>query len=75
MNIANVKEKLANLVGKNIIIQYSLGRNKYEKYEVIIKELYDFVFTVEVDNGSFMEIKSFSYADVITKTIKINVNS
>ena len=75
MNIANVKDKLTDLIGQSIVIQYSLGRNKYEKYQVIIKELYDYVFTVEVDNGSFMEIKSFSYADVITKTIKINVNS
>ena len=36
--------------------------------EAKIKELYDYVFLVECDNV----IKSFSYIDVITKTIRID---
>ena len=46
--------------------------NKYEEYEAKIKELYNNVFLVELENNINKEIKSFSYNDVITKTIKIN---
>lgn len=66
--IENVKKELQKHLGNKITIKYNLGRNKYEKYDVIVKELYNHVFLVELDNS----IKSFSYTDVITKTIKID---
>lgn len=68
MNTETVKKKLNDYIGKEAIIKYSLGRNKYETYNVIIKELYDKVFVVEEKRNRL----SFSYSDVITKTIKIN---
>ncbi len=66
--IGQIRGKLDEHIGKEVFIQYNLGRNKFEKYKVIIKELYDNVFIVEVKNNK----KSFSYTDVLTKTIKIN---
>lgn len=68
MNTETVKKKLNNYIGKEATIKYSLGRNKYETYNVIIKELYNKVFVVEENKNRL----SFSYSDVITKTIKIN---
>ena len=71
MNPNLVKEKLNSHIGKEAIIKYRLGRNKYEKYKVVIKELYKNIFLVEVKDEN-KEIKSFTYSDVITKTIKID---
>lgn len=71
MNPSTVKEKLCSYVGKEAVIKYNLGRNKYEKYHVIIKELYKNIFLVELNESK--EIKSFTYSDVITKTIKIDL--
>ena len=68
MTISKVKKELLEHIGDIVSIKYNLGRNKYEEYEAIVKELYDFVFLVECDNV----IKSFSYIDVITKVIKID---
>ena len=68
MTISKVKKELLEHLGDVVSIKYSLGRNKYEEYEAIIKELYDYVFLVECDNV----VKSFSYIDIITKTIKID---
>ena len=68
MTISKIKKELLEHVGDIVSIKYNLGRNKYEEYEAIVKELYDFVFLVECDNM----IKSFSYIDVITKVIKID---
>ena len=68
MTISKVKKELLEHLGDVVSIKYSLGRNKYEEYEAIVKELYDYVFLVECDNV----VKSFSYIDVITKVIKID---
>ena len=68
MTISSVKKEMLEHIGDEVSIKYNLGRNKYEEYEAIIKELYDYVFLVECDNV----VKSFSYIDVITKVIKID---
>ena len=68
MTISKVKKELLEHLGDVVSIKYSLGRNKYEEYEAIVKELYDYVFLVECDNV----VKSFSYTDVITKVIRID---
>ena len=72
MKLDEIKTKLNNYVGKSVLIKYNLGRNKYEEYEAKIKELYNNVFLVELENNINKEIKSFTYNYVITKTIKIN---
>ena len=68
MTISKVKKDLLEHLGEIVSIKYNLGRNKYEEYKAIVKELYDYVFLVECDNV----IKSFSYTDVITKVIRID---
>jgi uncharacterized protein Veg len=68
MTISKVKKELLEHLGEVVSIKYNLGRNKYEEYNAIVKELYDYVFLVECDNV----IKSFSYIDVITKVIRID---
>lgn len=72
MTISKVKKTLLEHLGEIVNIKHNLGRNKYEEYEAIIKELYDYVFLVECSDGVNNYIKSFSYIDVITKTIKID---
>ena len=68
MTISSVKKDLLDHLSEKVNIKYDLGRNKYEEYEAIIKELYDYIFLVETELGT----KSFSYIDIITKTIKID---
>lgn len=71
MTLQEIKSKLNENVGNNVTIRCNLGRNKFEKYNVKIKETYRNVFVVElVDQHS--QVKSFSYTDVMTKTIKID---
>ncbi len=72
MNITKIKEDLNKYIGKSVKVKYNLGRNKEEKYNVIIKELFDNIFLVEKENK---EIKSFSYNDVITKVVKFDFNA
>ena len=67
--IDSIRGKINDYLGKEVVIKYNLGRNKYEKYHVVIKELYQNVFLVQSNSN---ERKSFSYSDVLTNTIKID---
>ena len=73
MTTEQIRLTLNEFLGKDVVIKYSLGRNKYEKYHAQIKKLYKNVFLVEIKESKIKnEIKSFSYSDIITKTIKID---
>lgn len=73
VTVEQVRCKLNDYLGKDVTIKCSLGRNKYERYNAKIKELYKNVFLVEIQESKIKnEIKSFSYSDIITKTIKID---
>lgn len=68
MNIKLIKRYLSTKVGSKIVIIYYGSRNKKERSEGILLKLYNNVFTVKTDNN---EIKSFSYIDILIKTIQI----
>ena len=72
MNIDIVKEQLLNHIGDDAIIKCNLGRNKIAEYEVIIKKTYNHIFLVEIKNNFNCSLKSFSYSDIITKTVTID---
>ncbi len=69
MNLGLIKDNIKKHIGDNILIKCNLGRNKYENYNVKIIKVYNNVFLVE---GKNKDIKSFSYNDIIMKTIKID---
>ena len=69
MKIDTIKNELNSHIGDIVSLKCNIGRNKIESYDVIIKKLYSRIFVVEVNNT--LEIKAFSYSDVISKTVKI----
>ena len=68
MNIKNIKNHLKTKIGSNIIIVYYGSRNRKDIYKGVLYKLYGNIFIVRLYNG---EVKSFSYIDIITKTIQI----
>ena len=70
MNVKNIKNYLKSKVGSNIIVIYFGSRNKKEKYYGIVYKVYENIFTIKLNNS---EIKSFSYIDILTKTIQISI--
>ena len=65
MNIDRIKKKIIEMKNFNLKIKVNLGRNKYEYYEGKIEKIHQNLFTVNTNKG----IKSFTYADVITKVV------
>ena len=68
MTIEKIKENLTENLGNKVRITFNIGRNKIEEFEAVIKETYRFIFVVETEN----ENKSFTYSDVLTKTVELN---
>ena len=68
MNIDRIKKKKIEMKNFNLKIKVNLGRNKYEYYEGKIEKIHQNLFTVNTNKG----IKSFTYADVITKMVILN---
>lgn len=68
MNIRSIKKYLMTRIGCNIVVLYYGSRNRKEIYRGILLKVYSNVFTIKLSNG---DIKSFSYIDILTKTIQI----
>jgi len=70
MNVNRIRHELEQYIGIETVIKYNLGRNKYEKYRVKIKALYQNVFIVEEIKDGAPEYKCFSYSDIVMKNIR-----
>lgn len=68
MNIRSIKKYLMTRIGCNIVVLYYGSRNRKEIYRGMLLKVYGNVFTIKLNNG---DIKSFSYIDILTKTIQI----
>ena len=76
-DITRVKNLLAENVGKRIRLSAKKGRQRVIVRQGVIKETYPSIFIVLLDGISeFAETPrtvSFSYADLLTKSIEITV--
>ena len=68
MNIKKIRSFLKTKVGSNIIVIYRGSRNRKEKNIGVLDKIYNNVFIIRCMNG---EVKSFSYVDILTKTVQI----
>ena len=70
MNLYREKARIKNLLNKQVRLKVNIGRNKFEYYNGVIVNMYDSLFIVDVSGI----IKSFSYADLLTKNVLIKKN-
>jgi len=68
MNVKHIKNYFKTKIGANIIVVYYGSRNRKEIYRGVLYKLYGNIFIIKLYNG---EIKSFSYTDILTKTVQI----
>lgn len=61
------KRRVGLLAGRDIVLVVNRGRNKIEKLYGHIDEVHDSIFTVKEKEG---KISSFSYSDVLTKSVR-----
>ena len=68
MTIEAIRDSIHHNVGNKVFVVHNEGRNKVSHYEGRVVEVYRNIFIVK-DNKSKM---SFSYHDVLTKTVKVS---
>ena len=70
MNKKSIKRYLSTKIGEKIIVIYYGSRNRKERYEGKIVRAYDNIFIIQLPN---YEIKSFTYVDILIKTVRIYI--
>ena len=68
MNINGIRNYLKTKVGSHIVVIYYGSRNRKEMYRGVLYKLYRNIFIIQLPSG---EIKSFTYIDILTKTVQI----
>lgn len=67
MNLDKIKEEIASLINKEVMINVSGSRNKKQMFKGIINNVYSNIFTVLIEGTN----KSFTYSDVAIGDVKI----
>ena len=70
MTIQKIRNDVYNMKNKKVLAKIDIGRNKYEYIEGVIDGIYPYLFTIKTKN----ETKSFSYSDILTKSIILKVD-
>lgn len=68
--VKNLRQYLSTKIGMYIVVIYYGSRNKIEKYDGFLYRVYNNVFSIKTNTG---DVKSFSYGDILTKTIRIYI--
>jgi len=66
LTIASVRDKINELVGKDINMQVCRGRKQIKKYTGVVENTYQRVFVVRLTDGDLTVPQlSYSYNDVV----------
>ncbi|MEN2328983.1 Veg family protein [Lacticaseibacillus paracasei] len=72
ITLANIKRKLDGKIGENLTVVAQAGRKKVTRRRGTLKETYPAIFVVDLDQDeNAFERVSYSYADLLTKSIQI----
>ena len=74
LNLNDIKDKIANIKGKNIGISINRGRKKIDMYSGIVEDIYPSVFTVKILDDVKLKNVTCSYSDVLCGDVRIIEN-
>ncbi len=66
-NLDNVKRRVEKLKGTKVVLRVNEGRNRINCYNGAVDKTYPSVFTFRLEDE---KIKTFSYSEVQTKSVK-----
>jgi|LSQX01.3.fsa_nt_gb uncharacterized protein Veg len=73
-NITDIKNEIEKNVGRDVNLKANVGRRKMYESTGTIEQVYPSIFVVRLDNEAKGCI-TFSYSDVLTKTVTISYTS
>lgn len=66
-----IQSDLRNMLGERMKLTANLGRSRFVEAEGVLEEAHPRLFILKVEDGSVPRRLSYSYADLLTKTVKI----
>lgn len=70
--LRRIRKQLEPHVGERIRLKANRGRRKTYEKEGVLENTYPSIFVVRVDENSYFQRLSFSYADVLTETVELS---
>ena len=73
MTLSEIKEYIAERINSNIVIKQKISHRTIPvQYEGKIKEVYDNLFIIELNNTRLKnKLVTFNYRDILTKSIEL----
>ena len=73
LDVSNVKNDITRIIGSTVKLETSKGRDKSTIRRGVVSNTYPSIFTVKLNGDSSCRNLSFSYTDVLTKTVQITL--
>lgn len=72
-NVNNVRNAVANQMGKKVKVRINRGRHKVDVSEGIISETYPSIFLIRIQESKDMPVRivSYSYTDILTRDVEL----
>lgn len=75
-DVSDVRKAVFRHRGSKVVVRANKGRHKYDVNEGIIKEVYPYIFMLEVTNkDDENKMISYSYSDLLTKDVQMTLCS
>ncbi len=74
--LSDIKRDLDGMIGERVRLKANRGRRKVDEREGVLEKTYPHIFVVKIDDEpSGARRVSFSYADVLTETVELEVST
>ena len=71
-NLDSAKQQVKNLLNIPVLIKVNSGRGRSALFKGEVTAVFPAVFSVRLDSG---ELKTFSYADIHTRSVVLRIQS
>lgn len=68
--LATIKKDIENHVGEKVVLKANGGRRKVYVNNGVIEKTYPSIFVIRLENDTHRTV-TYSYSDVLTKTVQI----
>lgn len=75
-DVNDVRKAVYHYRGSRVVVRANMGRHRYDVNEGVIKEVYPYIFMIEVDNGTSGDSShtiSYSYNDLLTHDVQMRI--
>ncbi|MBP5305241.1 MAG: Veg family protein [Lachnospiraceae bacterium] len=74
-DLSDVRKAVFRHRGSKVVVRANKGRHKYDVNEGIIKEVYPYIFMLEIKDNDENKMISYSYSDLLTNDVQMTLCS